>query len=71
MPIKESKLTELEKEIGCADFWNEPMHAQQVSKAAAALREHIQDWRGFKQRIVDDLELAGLEDEILALRART
>lgn len=36
-----------------------------MSKTAAALRNEIDDWRGFQRRIHDCLELAGMEDESL------
>jgi peptide chain release factor 2 len=65
LPAKESQLTELEKEINTPDFWNDPAHAQQISKEAAGLREQIEDWRGFEQRVKDAKELAGMDDESL------
>ncbi|GAB4488321.1 MAG: peptide chain release factor 2 [Anaerolineales bacterium] len=36
-----------------------------MSKTAAALRNEIEDWRGFERRIRDSLELAGMDDESL------
>jgi len=36
-----------------------------VSKTAAVLRNEIEDWRGFEQRIHDLLELAGMDDDSL------
>lgn len=36
-----------------------------MSKTAAALRNEIDDWRGFERRIHDSLELAGMDDESL------
>jgi peptide chain release factor 2 len=65
LPAKESQLAEFEKEINTPDFWNDPSHAQEVSKEAAGLREQIEDWRGFEQRLKDASELAGLDDESL------
>ncbi len=41
------------------------MRAQQISKTAAALREEIEDWRGFEQRLRDAIELARLDDNSL------
>jgi peptide chain release factor 2 len=58
-------LTELDREINTPDFWNDPSHAQQVSKEAANLRGQIEDWYGFDHRLKDAMELAGLEDESL------
>ena len=51
LPTKESQLAELEKEINTQEFWNDPAHAQQVSKEAAGLREQIEDWHGFERRL--------------------
>jgi peptide chain release factor 2 len=58
-------LSELEKEINSQEFWNDPTHAQQVSKQAAGLREQIQDWQALEQRLKDATELACMEDESL------
>lgn len=58
-------MAELEKEINAPDFWNDPSHAQQVSKSSATLREEINDWRSFEHRLNDALELAALDDESL------
>jgi peptide chain release factor 2 len=63
LPEKELHLSELEKEISSIDFWNDPNHAQQVSKEAAALRERIVDWNTLEQRLKDAVELASLDDE--------
>jgi peptide chain release factor 2 len=65
LPSKKSQLGRLEEEINAPDFWNDPTHAQQVSKQAAGLREQIEDWRGFEHRLLDASELAGLNDESL------
>ena len=63
MPAKESQLGELDKEISSEVFWEDPAHAQQVSKDAANLREHIGQWKRLEQRLRDILELAALNDE--------
>jgi peptide chain release factor 2 len=65
LTAKESQLAELEKEINAPDFWDNPSHAQQVSKTAAGLRSDADDWRGFERRLHDAAELAGLDDESL------
>jgi peptide chain release factor 2 len=59
------QLGELEKEINSPNFWNDPAHAQQVSKNAANLREQVEDWGGFEKRLKDVEELAALDDESL------
>jgi len=63
LPAKESQLGELDKEISSEEFWEDPAHAQQVSKDAANLREHIGQWKRLEQRLRDILELAALNDE--------
>jgi peptide chain release factor 2 len=65
LSAKETQLAQLEKEINTPDFWNDPGHAQQVSKAAAGLRAQIEDWHAFARRLKDASELAGLDDESL------
>jgi peptide chain release factor 2 len=65
LPGKESQLAELEKEINATGFWDDPSHAQQVSKTAASLRSDVDDWRGFERRLHDSIELAGLDDDSL------
>jgi peptide chain release factor 2 len=65
LPLISSQLTELEKEISNPTFWEDPAHAQQVSKTAAGLREQVNDWQKFERRVNDATELAGLEDDSL------
>lgn len=65
MAGKEDQLANLEKEINAPDFWNNPSHAQLVSKTAAGFREEIQDWHALDRRLEDVLELAGMDDESL------
>lgn len=67
MPAKESLLAELDKEINSEKFWEDPAHAQRVSKNAASLRGYINGWKGFEQRLQDSLELAALDDEALRI----
>jgi peptide chain release factor 2 len=65
VPGKESQIQEYEKEINTTTFWNDPAHAQQVSKASAILRQQVDHWRLFEQRVKDSTELASLDDESL------
>jgi peptide chain release factor 2 len=67
LPAKESLLAEFDKEINSGKFWEDPVHAQQVSKNAASLRGIISGWKGFEQRLQDSLELAALDDEALRI----
>ena len=62
---KSRQLTDLEQRISTPDFWDEPQSAQQISKQAASLRNEVDAWVKFRQRIKDALELAQMEDESL------
>lgn len=59
------QLEELEKEISSPNFWDDAAHAQQVSKSAASLRQQVDEWHQFEQRVKDASELASLNDETL------
>lgn len=65
MENKENRLITLEKEINQDDFWKDSTHAQQVSKEAAYLRSYLEDWRNFKHRVADVVELITLDDDSL------
>lgn len=65
MASKETRLSELEKQIAAPDFWNGPQTAQKVSKTAASLRSEVDEWRAFERRIHDTHELAEMRDESL------
>jgi peptide chain release factor 2 len=62
---KEVQLSELEKEIERPEFWNDSASAQRVMKTVSALRDEVESWRSFKQRLHDLTELAQLGDESL------
>jgi peptide chain release factor 2 len=62
---KEQHLAELDKLIEAPDFWDDASAAQKVSKTAASLRNDVDDWRMFRQRIHDALELSQLNDDSL------
>ncbi|MGC1377471.1 MAG: peptide chain release factor 2 [Anaerolineales bacterium] len=64
---KETQLTVLDQQIAAPDFWDDPQSAQKISKAAAGLRDEVENWRAFAQRIADSLELAQMDDD--AMRA--
>lgn len=63
MAGKSQQLITLDKEINNPDFWNDPTHAQQISKKAARLRAEVNAWAAFKERIQDALELARMADD--------
>lgn len=47
------------------NFWNNPGHAQQVSKSASQLRNELDDWKRFDQQLQDAIELCSLGDDSL------
>ena len=47
------------------------MHAQQVSKNAAILRDLLEDWHAFERRLKDANELVSLDDESLRSELET
>jgi peptide chain release factor 2 len=60
---KNNQLTELDKQIAAPDFWDDAQAAQKISKAAAVLRDEVEDWQAFTRRISDTLELAQMDDD--------
>jgi peptide chain release factor 2 len=64
---KGSQLASYENEINASTFWDNPARAQQVSRAAAALRDEIDDWRRIKKRLDDLADLQQMGDASLEL----
>lgn len=60
---KETELSQLDKQIAAPDFWDDPQLAQRVSKAAAVLRDELENWQVFTRRISDATELAQMNDD--------
>jgi peptide chain release factor 2 len=60
---KETQLSDLDKQIAAPDFWDDPQSAQRLSKRAAVLRDEVESWRAFEQRVGDARELAEMDDE--------
>jgi peptide chain release factor 2 len=48
-------------------LWDTPETAQKIMKKLASVRENVEDWLGFKQRVAEALELAELDDESLRI----
>ena len=63
MASKETQLSELDKQIAAPDFWDEPQSAQKISKIAAALRDELESWQAFVQRVHDARELVEMGDD--------
>ena len=62
---KETQLSELDKQIAAPEFWDDPQSAQKISKQAATLRDELEDWRVFEQRILYLRELTEMGDDSL------
>ncbi len=65
LPNKEQAFEELKKQSESPDLWNDPITAQQVMRRLSDLREELESWHQFQQRLKDALELAQLGDESL------
>lgn len=65
----DDKIVELEKiddELLEPEVWNDPNHAQELSKKSASLRGQIEPWQTLQAQAGDAKELLGLGDESLA-----
>jgi peptide chain release factor 2 len=57
----------LEKEIQAPTFWENTINAQGIMKKANSLRNDIEFWQQFSQKVKDTRELAALDDESLRM----
>lgn len=62
---KSGQLTLLDAELAEPEVWNNPVHAQELSKKVAALRSVIEPWSLLKSQVSDIEELMGLGDSSL------
>lgn len=60
---KAAKLEELDVQLATPEIWNNPAHAQDISKQQAALRDMVQPWQTLKAQVADIKELMELGDE--------
>ena len=60
---KSTHLTQLDEQLAVPEVWNNPTHAQDISKQAAALRQLIEPWQMLKAQVDDILELMQLGDD--------
>lgn len=63
---KAQELTELDLQLTQPEIWNNPEHAQNLSKQAAAVRSMIEPWQTLKAQAADITELMELGDESLS-----
>lgn len=59
------ELQDLDQQIARPDFWNDPNHAQNVSKQQAKLVARTEPWVKLKQGVQDMTELAATDDASL------
>jgi peptide chain release factor 2 len=60
---KEASLAALDEQLAVPEIWQNPGHAQEVSKQAAALRSTIEPWRTLESQVSDMRELMELGDD--------
>lgn len=65
LSTREIELAQLQKKSEDPNLWDDPQIAQMVMKNFADLRDEIQGWKHIRQRILDAIELAQMEDESL------
>lgn len=71
LDIKQRELEVLDNELAEPEVWNNPAHAQEVSKQAAALRAMIEPWHTLAGQIADIKELMELGDDSLRAEFET
>ncbi len=68
---KKKQLTILDNELAEPEVWNNPTHAQEVSKKAADLRSLIEPWQTLAGQVNDIEELMALGDDSLQAEFET
>ena len=71
MIAQEIHLSQLEKDSEHPDFWNDSTTAQRAMKTLSSLRESVEGWRAFNQRLADLTDLAQMDDESLRAELET
>jgi len=62
---KTNSLAEIDEQLAAPEVWNNPNHAQDLSKKAAALRSMIEPWQTLQAQLTDIHELMDLGDDSL------
>lgn len=62
---KKQQLEALDSELAVPEIWNNPSHAQDVSKKAAAVRTQVEPWETLAAQVADIDELMELGDETM------
>ena len=61
----EQNLAELEEQLNQPEIWNNPDHAQELTKQAASLRQTVEPWQTLGVQLADIAELMELGDDDL------
>lgn len=61
----EQKLVELDEQLNQPEIWNNPDHAQELTKQAASLRQAVEPWQTLTVQVGDMAELMELGDDDL------
>ena len=56
------KKSQLDEQMAAPDFWQDPAHAQEVSREQARLERRIAPWTALQAEVEDVVELAGMDD---------
>lgn len=68
---KQQELEKLETELAEPEIWNDPNHAQEVSKQVAALRTLIEPWTTLASQVSDIEELMAMGDDSMQAEFET
>jgi peptide chain release factor 2 len=68
---RQAQLAVLDSELAEPEVWNDPTHAQEISKKAADLRTMIEPWRTLAGQVNDIEELMALGDDSLIAEFET
>jgi peptide chain release factor 2 len=60
---KSAKLKQLDDELAVPEVWNDPAHAQDLSRQAASLRSTVEPWLTLDTQVGDILELMQMGDD--------
>ena len=61
----EQNLAELDEQLNQPEIWNNPDHAQELTKQAASLRQTVEPWQTLTVQVGDMVELMELGDDDL------
>jgi peptide chain release factor 2 len=63
---KSVKLTAIDEELSVPEVWNNPNHAQDLSKQSASLRGIIEPWQTLHAQVSDIIELMQMGDDSMS-----